>query len=55
MSQASRTDPVVPLTETALIAALERAGLTVRPAELADVLTTARYLEQALALIRAAL
>ena len=42
------------LSESALAAALKKAGLTVKRAKLADVLATARYLEQAMALIRAA-
>ena len=42
------------LSEADLASALAQAGLAVKPAELANVLATARYLQQATALIRAA-
>ena len=43
-----------PRSESVLATALAQAGLTVKSGEMADVLATARYLEQAMALIRAA-
>ena len=52
-----RIDPLTkatPLSESILATALAQAGLTVKPGELADVLATARYLQQAMARIRAA-
>lgn len=42
------------LSETVLASALAQAGLTVKPVELTNVLATARYLQQAMVLIRAA-